>query len=103
MGNARVPNKLQSTRFVGNYPASEACTRNGKGGGVKLFGAEGARKFYEFLSFFYLSLFGTGFEGSWVVRDLVAVLRTSFGALLTLLTASREAHGEVALVGGGAR
>ena len=62
-----------------------------------------APKAPENFTSFYLSLFGTGFEGSWVVGDLVAVLRRSFGALLTLLTASREAHGEVALVGGGAR
>ena len=52
----------------------------------------------HFWDFSGLVLGGLGCLGSWL-----GLLRRSFGALPTLLTASREAHGEVALVGGGAR
>ena len=43
-----------------------------------------------------LVLGGLGWLGSGL-----GLLRRSFGALPTLLTASREAHGKVTLVGGG--
>ena len=54
--------------------------------------------FGHFLDFSGLVLGGLGWLGSGL-----GLPRRSFGALPTLLTASHEAYGEVALVGGGAR
>ena len=54
--------------------------------------------FGNFGDFLGLVLGGLGWLGSGL-----GLLRRSFGALPTLLTASREAHDEVALVGGGVR
>ena len=59
-------------------------------------GAGGGAFFWDFRDFSGLVLGGLVWSGSGL-----GLLRRLFGALPTLLTASREAHGKVTLVGGG--